>query len=233
MNQPIIILGAVDEEIAKVRDHLTDIEQHQHGLMRYETGNFEGLPVVLSRSGLGKVASAMTAQHLIDRFPPAALIFTGVGGALNNALQVGDVVVARDTVQHDLDGIGLGFTRGTVPYTDQRFFKTDDRLFQLAMGAELTNTRIFSGRIATGDIFLTAAHTTAFAYLQDEFQADVVEMEGAAVGQVCTWNQIPYLVIRTISDKANAEATHDFNTFMPVVAKNSFGMLTAVLRGCM
>jgi 5'-methylthioadenosine/S-adenosylhomocysteine nucleosidase len=224
-----VILGAVQEEIEAFVSALEHSEKHQWLAGEFWTGFFLGVPVVISKSGLGKVAAAMTVQHLIDKFHPEAVMFTGVGGGLNPDFEIGDVVVAKDCVQHDLDGTGLGFSRGTVPFTDHRFFKTDQQLFDAAISASIKQN-IFSGRIATGDIFLTQSHQVQFEYLKEELQADVVEMEGAAVGQVCTMNKIPYLVIRTISDKANEQATHDFQSFMPIVAKNSFEMVSQILK---
>jgi 5'-methylthioadenosine/S-adenosylhomocysteine nucleosidase len=179
-----------------------------------------GQDVVIVKSGVGKAFAALVTQKLIDTFQPKAIVFTGVAGALNPNYEVGDIVVAHDCVQHDLNTTALGIPRGHVPYTDYRFFETDVQLKTLALAAQTEHT-LHSGRIVTGDQFLTQKEMHDYQYLTTELQGDAVEMEGAAVGFVCAVNAIPFLLIRTISDKADDEAGHSYTEFLPLVAHNS------------
>lgn len=228
-NNIISIIGALDAEIEEYVKHLHEPVKRTWKHLDFYEGSLAGKKVVVCKSGVGKVFAALTTQKLIDDYDPACVLFTGVAGGLKKELNVGDIVVAKDCIQHDLDARGLGFPRGAVPYTDYRFFETDDRLRNLAIGAP-SDHPIHEGRIVTGDHFMTKSEINEYAYLTDELKGDAVEMEGAAVGQVCTVNDIPFLIIRTVSDKADAEATVDFNQFLPIVAKNSFQLVNHVLK---
>lgn len=189
-----------------------------------------GRHCVVAHCGVGKVFGAMVSQHCLDAYHPRALIFTGVAGALNPDLNIGDVVVSRDLIQHDVDGRALGFERGRLLLTDWKVFAADDALRRKAMSARLEGFALREGRILTGDQFMTRESIRSHAYLTDELSGDAVEMEGAAVAQVCTLNQTPFLIVRTISDKADGDAVKDFNAFLPVVAHNSYAVLRAVLE---
>ena len=185
-----------------------------------------GKKVVVVKCGVGKVFAALTTQKLIDFYTPEFLVFTGVAGALNPDYEIGDIVLAEDCVQHDLDATGIGIPRGTIPYTNHRFFSSDENLINKAAKTPTAHT-IHIGRILTGDQFLT--DSSSLEYLTSEFQGDAVEMEGASVGFTCTLNHIPFLLIRTISDKADHSATADFTGFVKEVSKNSLGVLKHLL----
>jgi 5'-methylthioadenosine/S-adenosylhomocysteine nucleosidase len=171
------------------------------------------------------------AQKLIDTFSPSALLFTGVAGALNPAYDIGDVVVARDCVQHDVDGRALGFPRGNLLYTDWMSFPADPALVRLALSARPEGHRVFEGRILTGDQFMNRDEINHHGYMLDELKGDAVEMEGGALAQVAAVNGIPYAVVRTLSDRADGDAVEDFQRFLPVIAKNSFAVVRAILAG--
>ncbi len=226
---PIVILGALEAEIATISQHMTAVQTRTwHGRVFYE-GLLEGKRVVVAQSGVGKVFAAMVTQHLLDYYTPQYLLFTGVAGALNAGYEVGDVVVARDCVQHDMDATELGFLRGQVPYTDYRFFTPDARLSALALQTPSAHT-LHHGRILTGDHFMTQKEVERFDYLRGELAGDAIEMEGAAVGQVCAVNEVPFLLVRTISDKADGSALVNFTEFLPTVAQNTFAVLQFVLQ---
>ena len=228
-NDLIVLIGALDAEINEYVKHLRNTVVHHWKEFTFYEGVLEGKSVVICKSGVGKVFAAVVTQKLIDVYQPSCVLFTGVAGGLSSKLQVGDIVVAKDCIQHDLNACGLGFPRGAVPYTNYRFFTTNERLKKLALTAPSQHA-IHEGRILTGDHFITKSELIEFQYLTDELQGDAVEMEGAAVGQVCTINEIPFLIIRTISDKANEEAAVSFNAFLPVVANNSFEVVGHILR---
>ena len=220
----IAIIGALDAEIEEYKNYIKHLEKTCWQEFIFYTGTLCGKEVVLVKSGVGKVFAAMVTQKIIDTYQPESILFTGVAGGLNKGYEVGDVIVANDCIQHDLDATELGFSRGTVPYTNYRFFVTDTRLKNLALNTIMEHT-LHEGRIITGDQFLTKKEIQEFDYITKDLHGDAVEMEGAAVGLVCTYNQVPFLIIRTLSDKANEEATVNFLAFLPVVAANSFAVI--------
>ncbi|MFM7822969.1 MAG: 5'-methylthioadenosine/adenosylhomocysteine nucleosidase [Bacteroidota bacterium] len=224
----VVILGALDAEVEAFLSHMDNKQLVQGGGLTAQVGTLNGKEVVVCKSGVGKVYAAMTTQWLIQQFQPSAVLFTGVAGALNPSYDVGDIVLAKDCVQYDMDARGLGFSVGTIPYTDLRFFDCDAKLLQ---NAQLTSTdhKIHVGRILTGDRFVTHEYIAQLDELKLKFGGDAVEMEGAAVAQVCTIHQIPFLIIRTISDKANADSPIDFPRFLPIVAHNSFAVIEQIL----
>lgn len=189
-----------------------------------------GQEIVLVQSGIGKVFAAMVTQCLIDRFQPSCLLFTGVAGALNPAYEIGDVLLAKDCLQHDVDGRALGFERGRLLYTDHRAFACDGDLIRIALGARIEGRSLHVGRILTGDQFMTRREVDQHPYLTGELQGDAVEMEGAAVGQVCALQGLPFLLIRTLSDKADGDAPQDFERFLPRIAQNSFAVVRHILE---
>ena len=193
-------------------------------------GKFNNKNVVLVKSGVGKTFASMICQRLIDKFNIKTVLFTGVGGSLNKELDIGDVVISEDSVYHDFDATKLGFKLGQISYTNYRFFKADKTLLKLALKANINNHKIIKGRILTGDQFFTLREKIAKKYLTKELKGDCIEMEGAAIAQVCTLNKIPHLIIRSMSDKANKSAVQDYNKFTKIVAHNSFAIIDHILK---
>ena len=223
------IIGAMDQEIESFVYHLKESHSHQWNGMVFHQGILFGASVVIAKCGVGKVLASMTTQKIIDTFHPAKVIFTGVAGALNPKYEIGDIVVAHDCAQHDVNAAALGFTRGTIPYTNFRFFKTDEQLRKLAFSAEV-KYKIHEGRVLTGDQFFSSDEMRERQYLVEDLKGDAVEMEGAAVAQVCVIHQIPFLLIRTISDKADKHSNLNFNEFLPQVAGNSLQIIQHLLK---
>ena len=222
----IAIIGALDAEISEFINHLEYPVKKISGSFEFYEGIFDGKNIVVVKCGVGKVFAAMTSQKLIDDYNPEYIIFTGVAGAINHDYEIGDVIIANDCVQHDLDATALNIPRGMIPYTSYRFLKTDKRLREIAASTPIEH-KIHIGRILTGD--LTKKALEEYVYLTRELNGDAVEMEGAAVAQVCTFNKIPFLIIRTISDKADEEAPLNFTKFLPVVTGNSFHIVKYIL----
>ncbi len=223
------ILGAMEEEITEFLAHAELLERAEWRGFTFYTVKLEGHAVVLVKSGIGKVHAALVSQHLIDTYAPSALIFTGVAGALNPAYEIGDVVISRDCIQHDVDGKALGFARGNILFTDMKVFAADLELSADALSARADGHKIHSGRILTGDQFMTRDEINHHRYLMEELHGDAVEMEGGAMAQVCAVNGIPFVVVRTISDRADGDAVQDFNRFLPEVARNSFAIVRHIL----
>jgi len=223
------IIGAMDEEIKLFLENLEETQKIEWNDFVFYLGKIFGLEAVVVKAGAGKTSAAMICQKMIDEFGPEAIIFTGVAGSLTSKTGIGDVVVSSDCVHHDLDASELGFVRGTIPFTDYRFFKADEELKNLALKTVLPNNKVLEGRILTGDQFLTKAKIKEFDYLEKDLAGEVVEMEGAAVAQVCVFNKIPFVVVRSVSDKADGQAAENFKEFLDKAARNSFEVVKNIL----
>ena len=186
--------------------------------------------VTLLRGGVGKASAAMVAQYAVDRLAPDYLVMTGICGGLGDRLALGDVVVSRDCVQHDLDVTALGFPLGQVPFTEHRFLAADQRLVELALATAVPGQRVVAGRILTGDQFITATDAARMERLRS-LDGDAVEMEGAAVGLVATVNRIPFVIIRSVSDHADGAAPVDFRAWLRRAAANSYTVCAGILAG--
>lgn len=207
----------------------------------YREGRFCGADVVLVFSRWGKVAAAMTATALIERFDVDCIIFTGVAGAVSSALEIGDVVIADRLIQHDFDISSAGnLSKFEIPFLGISYFPVDARLVEIgkqAAEAYLAEHRksgtVYIGTIASGDQFI--AHPGKIEELRQAIpDLLAIEMEGAAVAQVCHEYGVPYLVIRTISDKADHSAAMDFVTFIQNVASHySHGILARAVSSIM
>jgi len=219
------IIGALDDETGCYLSRIPDMKKHHlHGFDFY-LGGLAGKKVVIVKCGAGKVNAALCAQALISEFEPAAIIFTGVAGALNKSLEIGDIVISKDSVQHDMDATKLGFELGQVPFTEMRFFEATPELAELAYStATELGLKAMQGRILSGDRFVTGS--------TDELRSlegDCIDMESAAVAQACKINCVPHVVIRSISDKADHSATADFQNFCKQASETSFRLVKSML----
>lgn len=225
----IVVLSAMECECTELNRALEGRTEVGTPFGIFFRGTLFDNSVVLGRSGIGKALAAGATQFLIDTFKPAYLVFTGIAGALNPEFEIGDVVIGDELLQHDLDTSPLGFGRGQIPYSDLRVVNSDRDLVRIALGCVLPGHRVHSGRILSGDQFLTHADKVSHSYLVDELEGDAVEMEGAAVALVAHLNRTPALIVRTISDRADDEATQDFTRFLPVASANSSQIVRHVL----
>ncbi len=205
------IIGAMEVEVRLLLDHMTDDVMTQVSGTEFHEGHIAGVPVVVVRCGIGKVNAAMITQTVIDRFGATHVINTGVAGALDASLEVGDIVVSVDAVQHDMDVTGLGYVRGLVPEMTnltieggKAFFEADERLRALVVKAAAEaapEVTAIEGRIASGDLFV--CEDADRKRILDTFGAHCCEMEGAAIAQVCWRNGVPFVIVRAMSDKAD------------------------------
>ena len=223
------------EEIAALLAALEDVRTETAGGVRLHHGRLEDQPVLLAESGIGKVNAAATAQQL-SAFSPRCLIFTGVAGALDPALTTGDIVIAVDAVQHDVDVSALGYEPGRVP-GEPLLWNSSEELVALAVeaasslaenDAEFTGVRVVRGRVASGDQFVANVDRTR--EIRQLFGASCVEMEGAAVAQVCSRTGVPFVVVRSISDSANGEAEMSFREFTQLAAGRAKALVREMLR---
>lgn len=229
--QPVIgIVGAMGEEIELFRERLVGPQEEKQASVTFHKGELFGRQVVLCQSGVGKVNAAMTAQILIDRFRIGSLLFTGVAGGVDPALNIGDIVISTECQQHDMDASAAGFKKGEIPFAEKSIFEADLRLIRLAetYRPEDERVKLVRGKVLSGDQFI--ADPDYVAYLRRHFQGSCVEMEGAAVAQVCSLNEIPFLIIRSLSDKADRSAKVNFEEFTRLAARRSFDLVCHMLQ---
>ena len=223
----IAIIGAMDEEIVLLRDLLEErSEETVLGVTLYR-GLLEGVPVLLTQGGIGKVNAAKTATVLLLQ-GASSVIFTGVAGGVHPALKVGDLVVSTDLIQHDVDVTPLGYAPGTVP-GEPASWPADVHLRDLALTAAgaVSAVQVYEGRVASGDQFIASAEGSARLH---ELGAHCAEMEGAAVAQVCASAGVPFVVIRAISDTADHDAKVDYRMFFPQVAQHAGAVVRGMVR---
>ena len=208
------IIGAMEEEVAHLKEAMQVEKTVERAAMTFVKGKLDGKDVVVVRSGIGKVNAGICAQILADLFEVDTLINTGVAGSLDAALDIGDIVISTDAVQHDMDVSALGDPVGQIPRMDTFAFPADERLVQLAVQAnEEANPDIhtFTGRVVSGDHFVSDGAVKE--RLVTQFQAKCTEMEGAAIAQAAYLNKISCVIIRAISDKADNSSTMDYAAF--------------------
>ena len=208
------IIGAMEEEIILLKEKM-DIEVVvKKASMEFYQGTLNGREAVLVRSGIGKVNAGLCAQILVDVFNVGYLINTGIAGSLKPEINIGDIVVSSDALQHDMDARAFGYARGEIPRMDTVSFPADPELVALAKAAcEEANpeVQVFVGRVVTGDQFVAGREAKeAIASWTGGYCA---EMEGAAIAQAAYLNEVPFVIVRAISDKADDSASVDYPTF--------------------
>ena len=194
--------------------------------MDFFEGSLNGARVVIVRSGVGKVNAALCVQILADLFEVTHIINTGVAGSLNAKLDIGDILVSRDAIHHDVDATIFGYKPGEVPQLGIREFPADERLMQLAKTTcERVNPDCHAviGRVVSGDQFISSKEIKK--KLSADFQGDCAEMEGTAIAHGAYLNQIPFVIIRAISDKADDSAEMDYPTFEKAAALHSAALV--------
>lgn len=230
MEEVIGIIGAMDEEVDELKDIMEIQETYNQAGLVFIKGLLKGKEVVVVRCGIGKVNAAICTQILIDRFDVSSIINVGVAGALHTDLDIADIVISSDAVYHDFDTTAFGDELGVIPRMDESFFKADEKLIEIAKkaGEALTGQhKIFVQRIVSGDQFVASQDIKK--RIVDQFNAYCTEMEGAAIAHVCFLNNIPYVIIRSISDKADHSAEVNFNEFVMQAAKSSSSMIQTML----
>ncbi|MBU3134299.1 5'-methylthioadenosine/adenosylhomocysteine nucleosidase [Clostridium gasigenes] len=224
------IISAMSEELELL---LTDMKLENKitkANMTFHQGKLWGKDVVAVVSGIGKVNAAVCAQILISEYKADSIINVGVAGGIGKNIYPGDVVVATDLVQHDMDTTVFGYSYGQVPRLDTFAFKCDDNLVRVALGAckEISEINTFSGRIVSGDQFISSLEK--IQWFEKEFKAISCEMEGASIAHVCYLNDVPCVVIRSISDNANNGAHMDYEKFIPLGVRNSTTILKTMIN---
>ncbi len=243
----LAVLGAFNQEVGLLEKMLADGESRKIEGIRFISGRCGGRPVVVAWTGVGKVNAAMTATLLIEHFRPAQVIFTGIAGAVDPNLEPGDIVIAKQTAHHDMgtywsEGLEHGGVRNRLTGdTNPVFFPADPNLLAAAERAARgiafdpvarrtgqAPPQVITGTVVTGDSFVASREKCA--ELDEKLEADAVEMEGAAVAQLCYQRAIPCLVIRSIADRADESAVVDKQKFYTLAAENSARLVAAILE---
>ena len=208
------IIGAMDEEVEKLKASITDAKTEEHNGLTFVTGKLNGKDVTVVRSGIGKVNAGACTAVLIDCYKVDYVINTGIAGSLDAHIDIGDIVISEDAVQYDMDATNFGYKLGEIPRVGTLEFKASDKLIAFA---EEENRRVnsdihtFIGRVCSGDKFVSDGETKE--WIIKHFQGKCCEMEGAAIAQVAWQNKVPFVIIRAISDKADDSAHMDYPAF--------------------
>ena len=225
------IIGAMKSEVDNLKAVMKITQTVKKAGMEFVEGALEGKEIILVQSGMGKVNAGVCAQILIGEFFVTHIINIGVAGALHDGLDIGDIVISTDAVQHDFDVSPIGFRKGEIPYTGKVAFEADDNLRQMAAQAVrevLPQIRVMEGRICSGDQFVNAPEEKE--RIIAEFAGYCAEMEGASIAQVCYLNGIPFVFLRSMSDKVDGSGHIDFNKFEKEVAKQSGAIVQWMLK---
>jgi adenosylhomocysteine nucleosidase len=240
-------LGAFNQEVTLLESMLTDAQSYQIEGIEFISGRMGDRTVVIAWTGVGKVNAAMTTTLLLEHFKPKQVIFTGIAGSVDPNLEPGDIVIAGRTAHHDMgtlwtEGIEHGGVKSRMTNEPNPvFFPADPNLLAAAQRAGQRMTfsseglragerppKVVVGTVVTGDVFVASQERAA--ELAEKLGADAVEMEGAAVAQVCYQRDVACLVIRSISDKADESAITDKQLFYTMAAKNSAGLVMEITR---
>ena len=225
------IIGAMNEEVVELKAVMSDIKSENIGNLEFFKGNLLGKDVVLVEGGIGKVNAAIGADTVIREFKAESIIFTGVAGAVDNKLNIADIVISKDLVQHDVDLTAFGRPMGLIPGNNSIEFKADKNLIDIAYESAvkvLGKDKVKIGRIATGDQFI--ADKDRVKMIGEIFEASAVEMEGGAVAQVAQLYNVPFVVLRAVSDKADGSAKMTYEDFVVVAADNSANIVKEMLK---
>ena len=224
------IIGAMEIEVAILKSKLENAKVTKIGPMEFFEGRLAGCDVVIVMCGVGKVHAAMCTQVLCSNFGVNAIVNTGVAGSLDAQLDICDVLVSRDAIQHDMDVHHLGYDVGKVPGLDTVAFPADEKLMRYAFEASEAirpgHTRM--GRVATGDQFVCSEEQKA--KIIADTGASCTEMEGASIAQVAYVNRVPFVILRAISDKADGSAELDYPTFEKMAAANCAAVTEALAK---
>ena len=226
------IIGAMEIEVETLKSHMQITNTLEKASMTFLEGALNGVPAVIVRSGIGKVNAGMCVQILAYIFHVTHVINTGVAGSLNAAIDIGDIVVSTDTLYHDVDATGFGYPLGEIPQLGTLTFTADPRMVsQARTSCETVNPeiKVFEGRIVSGDQFISNPEVKD-NILTNFPGSYCTEMEGAAIAHASWLNQIPFVIIRAISDKADDSAHMDYPAFEKAAAEHSAKLVEHMIQ---
>lgn len=224
------IIGAMEIEVAELKDTMKNITQKEISGIIYYKGEIYEKEVIVAKCGVGKVNAAVCAQTMILEYSPAVIINTGVAGSLNSKLNIADLVVSDFVVEHDMDTSAFGDPLGLISGINIVKIPSAKHVVENIKNAanQLDDTNVFIGTIATGDQFI--CNPEKKNHIVDNFGALCTEMEGGAIGHVCYLNKVDFCIVRAISDKADGTAHLDFPSFVKIAAKKSTQLIHNYLK---
>lgn len=226
------IIGAMDPEVTSLQESLTDPKSEIIADMKFVSGRLGQTEAVIVKCGMGKVNAGICAHTLIQKYGCTKIINTGVAGSLDNRIDIGDIVVSTEAVQHDFDVSVIGFQKGEIPYTGLVAFPSDSALHDeavKAVKATASEINVFEGRVCSGDQFIASSEQKN--KILETFGGLCCEMEGGAIAQVCYLNHTPYVILRAISDKADHSEEMSFEQFAETAAKRCAAIVHVMVKG--
>ncbi len=223
------IIGAMDIEVAELIESMENIKKERISSVDYYEGTIRGRDVVVAKCGVGKVHAAVCAQTMILKYKPDVIINTGVAGSLSSNLEIADIVISDNVVQHDMDTTGIGDPLGLISGLNIINIPCSEKLVKKieTSAKTLEETNVFVGTVASGDQFICSRDRKD--HIVKNFGALCAEMEGAAIGHVCYLNNLDFCIVRAISDKADGSAHMDFPSFVKIAAKKSIKLINTFL----
>ena len=225
------IIGAMELEVETLKAQMQIKNIVKKASMEFHEGTLNGQEAVIVRSGVGKVNAGICVQILADLFHVTHIINTGVAGSLNAAIDIGDIVISTDALHHDMDATIFGYQPGEVPQLGKREFAADPDLIKLAKTScqeANPDIHVFTGRVVSGDQFIS--DKAVKERLISMFSGSCTEMEGAAIAHAASLNEIPFVIIRAISDKADNSAETDYPTFEKKAAQDCAKLVAHMIR---
>ena len=221
VQEKIGIIGAMEEEVTTLKKAAGDVSETEIAGMKFCEGKLNGKDIVIVQCGMGKVNAGICAHTLINAYGCTKIINTGVAGSLDNQIDIGDIVVSVDAVQHDFTVEAIGFKKGEIPYTGLSAFPADESMRKAAVEAAkktAPNLHVFEGRVCSGDQFVSSKKQKE--KILSDFGGLCCEMEGGAIAQVCYLNKTPFVILRAISDKEGESQAVDYEIFKADAAAN-------------
>lgn len=224
------IIGAMDEEVSILKAKLDNMETTSIAGCEFYQGLLNGKEVILTKSGIGKVAASVATTLLLERFQPDCIINTGSAGGYDTNLSVGDIVISTEVRFHDVDLTAFGYEIGQMAQLPAAF-EADEKLIDVAQDAAETmqDLKVIKGLICTGDIFMADPQKAEVARNNFPTMA-ACEMEAASIAQVCYQFKVPFVIIRSLSDIAGKKSELSFEQYLPIAAKNASILVEAMLK---
>jgi adenosylhomocysteine nucleosidase len=232
-NFTVGIIGAMDCEVNALKLKLENLEEHKFCNFEVSTGNLFNNRIVLAKSGVGKVNAAISTQFIIDKFKVDYIINTGIAGGISSELSIGDIIAGNELVQYDFDVSSLGYAKGYMctgknPNLPTIYTSSKELIDNFIISMKNSSKKVIVGRIASGDMFVSDVRKKQ--EISELFGAISVEMEGAAIAQTATANNIPFLIIRTISDLADNSASTSHRLVETEMAELSLLAVESLLK---
>ena len=228
--QTIAVVGAMEQEIELLRESMTNVKHVSFGKFSAYEGELAGKRMVLVLSGIGKVNAAVSTSWVIHQFAPDCIINTGSAGGLGKGLKVGDVVIGETVAHHDVDVTAFGYVWGQVPQLPAAFASDENLIRQAEKAAQVfEGAAVTQGLIVSGDRFVHSSE--GVAEIRSHFpEVKAVEMEAAAIAQTCHQLEVPFVIIRAVSDSADEKADIRFEEFLKTAAVSSAKMVTEIVK---